>query len=153
MNKKLPPDSFDFYYALGPGRSYAAVAEKYKTTKRTVTSLAVRERWQDKIVELERRARERSDTKVVETIEAMQTRHLKSLQAVHARALEALRQMPLSSAMEAVRALEMVIRQERLLRGEPTDRNAVDLEAITKREIRELLVVGGDPSDDWSEEA
>ncbi|MBK7878812.1 MAG: hypothetical protein IPJ77_24395 [Planctomycetes bacterium] len=139
MNRKLPTDAFDFYFSLGPGRSYQLVAEKYGVHRRTVTALAGREGWQARIVELERRARERTDTKVVETIEAMQQRHLKSLQAVLGRVLEVLCAMPLSSAMEAVRAIEMVIRQERLVRGEPTDRAALEVEELIRREYDRWL--------------
>ena len=41
-----------------------------------------------------------------------------ALNAVLARALEALRSMPLETSMEAVRAIEMVLRQERSIRSE-----------------------------------
>ena len=138
--RKLPPDAFDFYYSLGPGRSYAAVGQKYGASKRAVTRLAVQEGWQQRIVEVERRARERTDTKVVESIEAMQTRHIKTLQAVLGKALEALRSLPLASGMEAVRAIEMVIRQERLARGEATERTALNVEEIIKREYEQIMV-------------
>ena len=37
--KKIPPDAFDFYFSLGPPRSYQAVADKYGVTKRAVTAL------------------------------------------------------------------------------------------------------------------
>lgn len=148
MKRKIPVDAFDFYYSLGPGRSYVTVAQKYGVTKRAVTSLAVQEGWQRKIVDLERRARERTDTRVVESIEAMQTRHIKTLQAVLGKALEALRSMPLESAMEAVRAIEMVIRQERLARGEATDRTAINVEEIIKREYEQIMVSGMDEAED-----
>ncbi len=38
MAQKIPQDSFDFYVALGPGRSYQAVAEHYHVSKRAVVS-------------------------------------------------------------------------------------------------------------------
>jgi hypothetical protein len=140
MTRKLPIDAFDAYYALGPGRSYQAVATKYGVSKRAVVALAVREAWQQRIVDLERKARERVDTKVVETIEAMQEKHLKTLQVVLGKALEALRSMPLTSAMEAVRAIEIVVKNERVIRGEPGDRSALDVEALIKREYATLMV-------------
>ena len=41
--KKLPPDTFEFYYALGPGRSYRQVAEHFGVSKTAVANLAERE--------------------------------------------------------------------------------------------------------------
>ena len=59
--------------------------------------------------------------KYLESLEGMNLRHLKSLKIIQGKALEALRTMPLSTAMEAVRALDMAIRQERLIRGFTTE--------------------------------
>lgn len=148
MTRRLPVDAFDFYYALGPARSYQSVAAHFAVSKRTVTSLAVHEGWQQKVVDLERRARERSDTKIAETIEAMQTRHIKTLQAVLGRALEALRAMPLTSAMEAVRAIEMVLRQERLIRGDGGGKSFEEIEARVRGELNMVMVAPGEDDDD-----
>ena len=71
---------------------------------------------------------------MVETLEEMSSRHIKSLRIIQARALEALRHMPLESAMEAVRALDIGIRQERLIRGEPSERTAINVEEVVRRE-------------------
>lgn len=139
MNRKLPSDAFDFYFSMGPSRSYQAVAGKYGTTKRAVTRLAVKDGWQERILKCERDARERSNAKAVETLEAMQEKHLKALQMVLGRAIETLRTQPLETAMEAVRSIEMVIRQERLVRGESTDRAELDVAEIVKRESEHWL--------------
>ena len=98
---KIPSDAFDYYLGLGPSRSYAAVAARYGCTKRAVTKAAVREGWQERLTKIESAARERSDTKAVETIEAMNTRHLKILQIIQSKALEALRSVSLQDAMSA----------------------------------------------------
>jgi hypothetical protein len=140
MSRKIPVDAFDAYYALGPGRSYQSIAERFAVSKRAIVNLAKKENWQPRIVDLERKARERVDTKVVETIEAMHDKHLKTLQVVLGKALEALRSMPLTSAMEAVRAIEIVLKNERVIRGEPGDRSALDVEALIKREYATLMV-------------
>lgn len=140
MNRKLPSDAFDFYFALGTSRSYQAVATKYGSSKRAVTRLAVREEWQGRIERCEREARERSNTKAVETLEVMQEKHLKALQFVMGKAIDALRAQPLETAMEAVRSIEMVIRQERLVRGEPTDRAELEVGELVKRESERWLV-------------
>ena len=134
MSGKIPPDALDYYVSLGPDRSYQRVAEQYGVSKRAVTKRAARDRWQDKVIELERRARDGADKKAVESLEAMNLRHMRSLKVVQVKALEALRAMSLSTAMEAVRALDMAIRQERLVRGEPSERTALNVEDVVRRE-------------------
>lgn len=139
MNRKIPLDAFDRYFAAGPTRSYKALAKEIGVSKRSITTLAVREGWQQRVQDLERKAREKTDSRIVESIEAMQTRHLRSLQAVHARALEALKTMPIDNAFDAVKALQVVIREERILRGDKSERDARSVEEITREEMQELL--------------
>ena len=141
MSAKIPPDAFQFYVALGPGRSYAAVAEKYNVTKRAVTKHAARENWQERVREIERKARRASEEKAIETLEQMNDRHLKSLRVIQGKALEALKAMPLNTAMEAVRALDLAIRQERVVRGEPGDRTATTVEETIRGEYERWMVV------------
>ena len=151
MNRKIPPDAFEFYHCLGPGRSYQAVADEYGVTKRAVTDFAKRERWRQRLEAIEREARERSDKKIAETIEEIRGRHLKTLRAMNARALSALQQFPLNSGMEAMRAAEMVIKLERLIVGEPSERTEVGIEEITRLEVARFLEVAGDGDDDDEE--
>ena len=134
MAKKLGPDTFDYYVSLGNDRSYQAVADKNGVSKRAVTSLAKKEHWQARIRQQEEAARQRADQKYAETLDAMKERHLKSVRAIQGKALQALRENSLESAMEAVRALDMGIKQERLIRGEPTDRTALSIEQIIRSE-------------------
>ena len=150
MSRRIPPDAFDIYYAMGATRGYKGLAQRFGVSKRSIVKVATREKWQERITELERKARERSDNKLLESIEAMHTRHIKTLQAVHARALEALRSMPLESAMQAVRAIEIVIREERVARGEPSDRQAVNVAELIKNEYERVMVA--DDEDDTDEE-
>ena len=140
MANKIPPDAFHFYLGLGPERSYQAVADRCGVSKRAVTKLATRDRWQDRVVELEAKARAGAEQKALESLEAMNLRHLRSLKIVQGKALEALRSMPLSTAMEAVRSLDIAIRQERLIRGEPSDRTAVSVEEVIKREYQRWML-------------
>ena len=139
MAGRLHPDSFEFYIGLGPDRSYQAVADHYGVTKRAVTKRAAKERWQQRLAELEAKARRGAERKVLETLEEMNTRHIKSLRVIQGKALEALRSMPLATAMEAVRALEMAIRQERVIRGQPSDRTAVSVEEVVRREYERWM--------------
>jgi len=138
-SKRIPPDAFDFYVGLGSERSYRLVAEQFGVSKRAVTKLAAREHWAERLVNIESEARERSDAKLVETVEEMRSRHLKMARAMGARVISALREYPLGSGMEAMRGAEMVIKLERLIVGEPSDRTAVTVEEVTKRELASWL--------------
>ncbi len=77
--KKIPPEAFDFYFSLGPGRSYQTVAERFGVSKRAVTNLAKREDWQRRLVEIEAKAREEADKKNAQTLKAIHERQLQSL--------------------------------------------------------------------------
>ncbi len=139
MNRKIPPDAFSHYFSLGTGRSYKAVAEHYGVSKRAVANLAERENWQARIAELERKAREKSDEKAVETLEDRNNRHLKVLRFIQNKAIETLKATPLESAMDAVRAFAMTIDKERTILGEPSDHMQIDLAQVTREEMRRLL--------------
>ena len=145
---RIPSDAFALYISLGPRRSYTAVAERYSVSKRSVTALAKREDWQMRVEEIDRKARESTDRRAVETIEEMNTRHLKSMKIVQGKALEALKARSIESAMDAVRALDLAVKQERVARGEPTERTAVSVEEAIKREYERWM---GPPAEDDSE--
>ena len=102
MSGKLPPSAFEFYLGLGPGRSYQAVADNYGVTKRAITKHAAKERWQERLAELEAKARQTSDQKTLETLESMNVRHLKSIRVIQGKALETLKSMALNTAMAAL---------------------------------------------------
>jgi len=135
---KLGPDAFACYVTT---RSYEAVAKKFGVSKRTVVRSAKRGDWQRRLEAVEKEARERVEKKLVETIEAMDTRHLKSLRVIQGKSLEALRAMPIDSAMDAVRALDLAIRQERVIRGEPGERTDIRTGV--------LVVPAGISPEDW----
>jgi AcrR family transcriptional regulator len=153
MANRLGEDAFSYYVSLGPERSYQAVAERFGVSKTTVANHATAGKWQARLEEVERRAREGSETKMVESIEEMNLRHLKMLKVVQAKALEALRSIPLNTALAAARALDASMKLERTIRGEPSERTSVNLEEVIRREYdRWLLKDGESPSWDTLEE-
>src|SRR5262249_1159546 len=104
MKRKIPSDAFTFYASLGASRSYNAVAEKYGVTKRAVTKLAARERWSERLGQLETEAKDRSDKKIVDELEAMHERHLTIAKTLQFKGLEALRTLEFKTAGEATRS-------------------------------------------------
>jgi hypothetical protein len=141
MNR-VPTDAYQHYVSLGPQRTYEALARHYGVSKRAITKRASREQWQERLSKVEAQARDRFDEKLAETLEAVNGRHLKTLRLVQAKAIEALRSMPLQSAMSAIRALDMAIKQERVILGEPNERTAVSVEDTIKREYARWMGTG-----------
>lgn len=148
MSQKIPSDAFEQYVAMGAERSYQALADRLGVTKRAVSKRAKAEDWTKRLERIERLARERADEKLVEHLEDMRVRHLKTLRAMNARALAALQAFPLTSGMEAIRAAELAIKLERLIAGEPTERQAVTVEETIKREYDRWLGGGDEDRDD-----
>ena len=138
MNRKLPPESYEYYVSLGLDRSYAKVAEHYGVSKVAVTNRATQEGWQDRVRELEAQARAKSEKRAVEDMAAVREGHLKTARFLQVRAIEALRSMPLAKAADAVRALDLGWKHEMLLLGEPTERHS-NIEEIVRHEYREWL--------------
>ena len=133
MKRKLPPEAFDFYVSLGIDRSYQAVATHYGSSKGAVTALAKRDDWQHRLVTVEEKARSRANEKAVETLEQVNDRHLKIARALQGKALEALRSMSLQEARDVIRAIDLGVRQERVILGEPSDRTVLTVDAIRER--------------------
>jgi hypothetical protein len=147
VSGRIPDEAFERYVALGDERSYQRVAEEYGVSKRAVTKHAQRARWAERLAEIERAARVKSDQRMVETLSEMRDRHLKTLRVMNARVLAAIKEHPLESGMDAIRAGEIVIKLERLIAGEPTERTA-SIEEVMRREMDMLLVVEDDDEDD-----
>jgi hypothetical protein len=138
--RKIPADAFQYYVSLGPQASYEAVAKHYQVTKRSVTKVAAREGWQARLEEIQRKAREGATEKAIETLEAMNDRHVKALRFLQGKAIEILKNSSLGSGIDAAKALELAIRQERLIRGEPSERSALTIEDVIKREYARWMV-------------
>lgn len=113
MARKLPAEAFADYVALGPARSYRAIAERYGVSKKAVTQRALKERWQERAAEIEQKAAQAGEQKAAEGLAETNDRHQKIVRAITGKALEALRGMPLRTAMDAVRSLNLAIRLER----------------------------------------
>lgn len=139
MNR-LPPEAFETYAALGPDRSYQALAGRYGVSKTAVNRRAKEERWQERLEVLERRARQESEDRIVEELKAVKERQLQGARFLQARALEALKSLPPERGIRAANALATAWKHELLLLGEATERQE-NVEEITKRELARWLYV------------
>ncbi len=152
MTAKIPPDSFAYYVSLGPGRSYEAVGRRFGVTKRAITMYATKEKWSERLAEIEKDVRERIDKTLADELEEMNTRHRQVIRAVIGRAAKALTEFPLRSGMEGVRAADTAIRLERLVAGAPTERADLNVATVTRAEMERFLKPADedpDAGDEW----
>ena len=161
--RKLPRDAFEQYVALGDERSYALLAQRLGVSKRAVVKRATKEGWAERLARIEQAARERTDERMADTMSEMNARHLATLKVMGARVVQALKTHPLDSGMEAMRAAEIVIKLERQIAGDASERNVIDVTEVTREEIQKLLTTapisengqgtngepGLDTGDDW----
>jgi hypothetical protein len=140
MARKIPFDAFAEYVALQEQRSYQALADRYKVTKRSIQKRADREKWGERLKVIEEGIRQNVDKRLGETMEDIRVRHLKLARAIGARAAKGLQEFPVSSFVEAIKGAEMSIKLERMLTGEATERTAVTVEQVTRQEIDRLVV-------------
>ena len=136
---RIPAEAYSVYLALGTERSYQALAERYGVSKTAIVKRAKKERWQQRLSDLDRQARERAEEKAVDEMGAVRERHLKEARFLQSRALTALKNLPPEKGIRAAAALNIAWKHELLLLGEPTERQA-SVEEITREEIRDLLV-------------
>jgi protein-tyrosine-phosphatase len=144
---RLPSDAFAFYVAMGTDRSYEMVGKQYGVCKRTVLRTAQREKWQERLEEIARKAQTETDEKLAKTVHEANMRHRKLLLAVASRAAQALQRYELRSAMEAVRAAEVAVKLERLLLGESTESKSISVEQASRDEVSRFLVSTSEAAD------
>ena len=128
MKRRLPPEAFGFYVGQGRDRSYQSVADRYGVAKRTVTTHAAREHWQERAAEADRKIAAEAEQRAVEGLAEVQKRHLRTLRTIQARALEGLRAVPITGGASAVRALLLAIREERMVLGSSMEDVTITIE-------------------------
>lgn len=150
---KIPENAFETYVAMGPDRSYQSLADKLKVDKRSVVRHAAKENWAGRLAKIQEEARAATDRKLVADIQAVRERQLMEARALRGTALKAMKDLPPEKALKAAAsALSVAWKQELLLLGEPTDRQASTVEEVTKRELDTLLLRDGE-EDDWESDA
>ncbi|MBL8801040.1 MAG: hypothetical protein JNN27_03530 [Planctomycetes bacterium] len=148
-SKKIPEDAFAFYVALGPDRSYDAVARKYAVTKRAVVKHARRANWVERLAAIEVETRRMTDQKLADELHSINVQHSKLLRAMASRVATGLSNFQLNSAMEAMRGAEIVIKLQRLIAGAPSENTALSIERVTRDELARLVTTEPEDDDDW----
>jgi len=154
--------AFDLYFRLGANRSLSAlhgvlredpsrVGLKHPPSRSTLEAWSSAFRWQDRLLDLERRAAEQDHDEQLKVLREMGERHAREGLALQQKGIERLGTLSPEqfSASDAVRAVIEGVRLERLARGEPTEHvrqegeihGHIDLGAFTHEELRRLAEV------------
>jgi len=139
MTMKIPPEAFDYYVSLGHTRTYQQVADKYDVSRRAVQKVADRDDWGARLDAIEREAQDRAEKALTETVAEVRVRHLKMLKGMAGRAVKAMADHPLDSGMEGIKAAEIVIKLERIIIGEPSERTEHTVAEVTRQEMDRFL--------------
>ena len=149
MRNRIPAEeAFQYYLALGPSRSYDTVAAKYGVTLRGVTKCAATHKWGDRMKKIDREAQEKTDREFAETKAETRERHLKMLRAIETRGLQAIQRLEIDSAFAGVKAIEIAMKMERLIMGEPNSHVGISVQETTRREVEMFLARIDEPEDD-----
>ena len=136
-------EAFDRYWRLGAERSLERLhaeleAEGRGPSLRTLCEWSRQLHWQDRISDLERKARQAEDAARVAAIREMQERHAREGLLLQQRGTEWLAEFGAEDASPeaAIRAITEGAKLERLARGEATERTeSVDPTAEQLREV------------------
>jgi hypothetical protein len=149
--------AFVVYLGLGPDRSLAELAAvlrsdpgraglKRAPSLRTLEGWSVRYRWQDRIADIDRRAREDAERQHMEWVQQHRERLRQEGLLLQQRGVEWLKNKEAGhvKAHEAIRAIDIGFKLEALALGEATQRIAVEddderLQRLTDEEL-ELLI-------------
>jgi hypothetical protein len=149
--RKIPDDAFALYVAMGHERSHQALADKLGVTKRAITERASEERWAERLEAIEAEVQARIEEKLKDELEESQLRYRKLLRGIESRAAQVIAEKPLRTCLEGVRALELAMKMQMLLAGQPSQRTELVVAATTKAEIDRLLERKDEVTsdDDW----
>jgi hypothetical protein len=149
--RKIPDDAFALYVAMGHERSHQALADKLGVSKRAITERASEERWAERLEAIEAEVQARIEEKLKDELEESQLRYRKLLRGIESRAAQAIAEKPLRTCLEGVRALELAMKMQMLLAGQPSQRTELVVAATTKAEIDRLLERKDEVTsdDDW----
>lgn len=110
--KRVPRDAFALYVALGAARSLELVAASYGLPLDAARAAATRERWEERLSDVERRAEALAGPVGAR---GAGDRHRRMLIAIASKAATELKTFQLTNARDAIRAAELVIRLERMI--------------------------------------
>ena len=141
LRRKLDPQAaFTYWAALGPTRSYAAVAREFGVQDSTVLRLARRMKWDARLAAIEAPARAENEEQLRVAVREMNERHCETARALVTKGVEALVYLEPTSVAEALRLCEVGAKMERAGMGEPESRKTLTIETILRERFEALIV-------------
>jgi hypothetical protein len=143
-----PALAFAHFCSLPAGaeRTLTAVAKHFGVAVSTVTRLAERDRWFERVAEVEQRAHAAALVRLEETIEEMHARHVAAWRECFLKSLDAMREQAPITFPEALKGLETAFKSERLVRGEATSRSETLVDDLRENFERWLEAPGSRPT-------
>lgn len=136
---KLPASAFDFYWRLGPKRTIAAVAEEYDCSREAVENRAEWDQWRERLTAIERGVVDGIQRAAIREVLDMNERHLEAVRTIQRQALLQLQKKPIDNTPDALRALDMALKHERLVLGQPTEHTQIGIGDVIKRELADWV--------------
>ena len=139
--RRLDPEAaFRIWAAMGPSRSYSAVATELGVADSTVLRVARRRCWDERLAALERPAKESGDEALRQVVQEMNERHVAVARKLVEKGAAALCFLEPSSVAEALRLVETGAKLERQALGEPDSKKQVTVETILRERFEALVV-------------
>ena len=124
---KLPPDP-KTYYTQNPDKpSQRKTAKLYGLGKTTIANRSIKEKWVEKRDQFRSKADAKTEEKAIETISDMNVRHYTALTKVEQQCEDTLDSCKFLTAGEALKGMDMSIKGQRTIKGEPTDRQDLSI--------------------------
>ena len=119
VKKRLDPAvGFAYFATLGPERRLATVARHFGVSDGAVRVAAMRYKWKERVLQVTRDARAELFMTAPKLVATLNKRHLFTGQRLRIKADAYLRKNEFSNTGEALKALEVAIRLERMALGE-----------------------------------
>lgn len=153
---RLRPDRqelFQAYVEMGDSRSYQRLAERFHVAKHTIVKIAVKNEWMARLRLIEAEARRDADKKLVDARKEAHERHLKYAKLIQGRAVQGLQAHQFDNARDSAKALVEGVKLERTTLGEPSESQAVTVQALTRREVESFVTGSLFPDEDMEAEA
>lgn len=140
LRRRLDPQAaFTYWAALGPTRSYAAVAREFGVQDSTVLRRAKRMKWDERLARIEAPQREEDEQKLREAVADMNTRQVQLAQDLVRKGADSLVYLEPTSVAEALRLCEVGAKLERQALGEPESRKTLTIETILRERFEDLV--------------
>lgn len=117
-----PSGSFEFWISeTGGNRKINALAKEYGVCHNTASGWIKDGRWNIRAEKIDAIVNKKTDSELVETLAQMNMRHVEDCRALWEKAAQFLADKPIKSTQDALKALELSSKIERLARGESTE--------------------------------